>query len=107
MIARRTLYPANPPQHLEQSLDVSQVAAFRWRNQRTEGAQGPGTGLPWVEAGTGPEDHLDLYLPSDDHLLTKKPLLASADFLKCVLFALGVRSVFSGLWLMPFIFLSF
>lgn len=83
MIARRMLYSANPPQHLEQSLDVSQLTAFRWRNQRREGAQGPGTWLPWVGAGTGPEDHLDLYLPSEDHiLLTEKPLLASADFLK-------------------------
>lgn len=53
--------------------------------EKLEEGRSPG---PWhlaatVGAGTGPEDHLDLYLPSEDHLLlTKKPLLASADFLK-------------------------
>lgn len=81
MIGRRMLYSANPPQHLQQSLDASQLTAFRWRNPRKEGAQGPGTCLLWVGTDTGPEDHLDLYLPSEDHLLLiKKALLGSADF---------------------------
>ena len=50
---------------------------------KPEEGRGPG---PWHLAAvggadTGPKDHLDLYLPSEDHrLLIKKPLLASADF---------------------------
>lgn len=81
MLARKMLYSANPPQHLQQRLDASQLTALGWGNPRREAAQRPGTWLPWVGADTGPKDHLDLYLPSEDHLLLlKKPLLASADF---------------------------